>query len=216
MPKIYPSLIDADPCNLQAEIEKLDPHVDGYHIDIMDNHFVPNLTFGAAVVNRIAQCTKNPLWVHLMVTDPIQWDNLLFMPKGTIFSFHFEATVEISRFIRQLHEKKYQASLAINPKTPVEEIFPILNALDHVLVMSVEPGFSGQPFLKETVEKVEKLAAYRQTSNLQFRIGMDGGIGKDNIKMLRQKGVDDFAVAAAIFRQSDPIAALKELKALVS
>lgn len=214
MARIYPSLIDADPCNLQSVIEELDPHVDGFHIDVMDNHFVPNLAFGPHTVNRIAKIAKNPLWIHLMVDNPMDWDSLLFLPHGSLVSFHFEAEVEIPRFIKQLKEKNYKASLVINPKTPVEEIFPILNALDQILIMSVEPGFSGQPFFKESIDKCDKIAAYRQTSNLDFRIGMDGSIGLENIGILKEKGTDDFAIAAAIFRKPDHIAALQELNKL--
>lgn len=214
MAHIYPSLIDADLCNLQSVIEELDPHADGFHIDIMDNHFVPNLAFGPEIVNQMAKIAKSPLWVHLMVGNPMDWHDMLFLPRGSTVSFHFESEIEIPRFIKQLKEKNYRASLAINPKTPVEEIFPIVNAVDQILIMSVEPGFSGQPFLKESIDKLDRLAAYRQTSNLNFRIGMDGGIGSENIPMLKEKGADDFAVAAAVFRKPDHIAALLELKKL--
>lgn len=215
MAHIFPSLISADPLNLQKEIELLDPHTDGYHLDIMDNHFVPNLTWGPMVVNAISNTTRRKLWVHLMVDNPMEWDTLLFMPPGSIFSFHFETKKEISKLIKKIKEKKWEASLAINPKTPVEEIFPILGVLDQVLLMSVEPGFSGQSFLKDVMEKLDKLSAYRQTSGSNFRIGMDGGINSQNITQLAQMGVDDFAIAAGIFDQADHAVALQELKKLV-
>ncbi len=215
MAHIFPSLISADPLNLQKEIELLDPHTDGYHLDVMDNHFVPNLTWGPMIINAIAKTTRRKLWVHLMVDNPMDWDALLFIPPGSIFSFHFETKKEIPRLIKKIKEKKWEASLAINPKTPVEEIFPILGVLDQVLLMSVEPGFSGQSFLKAVMKKLDKLSAYRQTSGLNFRIGMDGGINAQNITQLAQKGVDDFAIAASIFHQADRAAALQGLKKLV-
>ncbi len=215
MAQIFPSLISADSLNLQKEIELLDPHTDGYHLDIMDNHFVPNLTWGPMVVNAIAKATRRKLWAHLMVDNPMDWDNILFLPPASILTFHFETEKEIPRLIKKIKEKKWLVSLAINPKTPVEEIFPIINALDQILLMSVEPGFSGQPFLESTIEKLDRLDAYRQTSDLQFRIGMDGGINAQNIAMLHKKGVDDFAIAGGIFNQADHVTALQELKKLV-
>ncbi len=215
MAHIFPSLIAGNLLNLEKEIKTLDPHSHGYHLDIMDNHFVPNLTWGPMFINAIAQVTYRTLWVHLMVDNPMDWTNLLFLPPGSIYTFHLEAKKEIPKLIKQIKEKKWLVSIAINPKTSVEEIFPLLNILDQVLIMSVEPGFSGQNFLPEVIEKVECLTAYRSTSSSTFRIGIDGGIDDNNISMLAEKGVNDFAIANGIFRATNSIIKLQKLKNLI-
>jgi ribulose-phosphate 3-epimerase len=215
MAHIYPSLIAADQLNLAATIKELDPHVIGYHLDIMDNHFVPNLTWGSLVVNAIPHLTIRQLWVHLMVDNPQDWVNILNLPADSIFSFHFEAIGNDIHLIKHIKEKKWKVSVAIKPSTNIDKIFPLLNHIDQVLIMSVEPGFSGQPFISSVTEKIDPLIGYRQTSGLNFSIAMDGGINKNNIKGLTEKGVDDFAIGSAIFGQPDPVAALEELKKLV-
>lgn len=213
---IFPSLISADLLNLEKEIKELDPYAYGYHLDIMDHHFVPNLTWGPAFIEAIARITQRTLWVHLMVDNPKIWVEKLTLPAGSIVSFHIETILKNSDLIEFIQKKRWQASIAISPKTNVEEIFSCLPTIDQVLIMSVEPGWSGQSFLTETVSKVETLTAYRQTHGLKFAIAMDGGISEKNIQELAHKGVDHFAVANAIFGKPDPAKALQELNALVA
>ncbi len=215
MPTIFPSLISADLLNIRGEIKKFDPHCSGYHLDIMDNHFVPNLTWGASFINAIAKETQRILWVHLMVDNPHNWIETLALPPGSIVSFHFELTEEKIKLIKNIKEKKWLVSITINPKTPVDVIFPLLNLLDHVLIMSVKPGFPGQSFISSVVNKIDPLIGYRQTSDLDFKIGIDGGVNKSNIAMLAQKGIDHFAISAGIFYQPNPLAALRELQKIV-
>lgn len=214
MARIYPSLIAANPLYLHNAIERLAPYCAGFHCDIMDNQFVPNLTFGAAVVNAIDAASRKQTWVHLMVNDPINWCKTLTLKADSIVSFHFEATKDIPGIIKSIKEKNWNASLAINPKTAVAEIFPFLNLIDQVLIMSVEPGFSGQRFLEPVLDKVGPLLAHRQKKDLTFNVGMDGGINAENIGMIIKAGVDDLAIASAIFDQPDPVAALKRLDSL--
>lgn len=211
MAMIFPSLIAADLLNLQKEIEQLDPYCSGYQLDVMDNHFVPNLSFGSAVVNSIARITYKTIWVHLMVDDPHNWLGKFFLPPDSIISFHLETTKEIRNMIKRTKEKNWLPSIAINPKTPINDAFPLLDDIYQVLVMSVEPGFAGQEFLKNTISKLESLISYRETSGLSFKIGIDGGINLHNIAMLAEKGVDDFAIGSAIFNEKNPIEALKLL-----
>jgi ribulose-phosphate 3-epimerase len=213
MPTIYPSLIGADQLNLAQTIKNLDPHVVGYHLDVMDNHFVPNLTWGAPTVNAIAQITNRILWIHLMVTNPADWIDLLKLKPGSIFSFHAEALHDESAatIIASIKKKGWRASVAINPSTSVESIFNLLLLVDQVLVMSVQPGFSGQSFIADVVNKLKPLVEYRASHNLNFRIGMDGGIDENTIEMLAHNGVDDFAIASGIFAQPNPVAALELL-----
>ncbi|MCA9770495.1 ribulose-phosphate 3-epimerase [Candidatus Dependentiae bacterium] len=212
MAAIYPSLISADLLNLEHVLHELNPHVPGYHLDIMDSHFVPNLTWGPAFIDAIARKTHRQLWVHLMVTNPLPWCEILQLPANSIFSFHVESEGNIARIIKKIKEKKWIPSITINPQTAIEKVLPSLEILNHVLLMSVEPGFSGQEFIPSTVEKLKRLNGYRQTSGLTFTIGIDGGINKNNIKNLTDAGANHIAAASAIFNDNNIIDSFKELK----
>jgi ribulose-phosphate 3-epimerase len=212
--RIYPSLISADLLNLAQVLKSLDSQCDGYHIDIMDNHFVPNLTWGSQFVNAIGDATDLPLWVHLMVDNPDDWVELLDLPDDSIYSFHIEAVQNAKSLIESIRENKWKSSIAIKPETPVESIFDLLEDIDQVLIMSVEPGFSGQPFLPGTIKKIKPLLRFRDDNELNFTIGLDGGINKHNIEKLVDHGADDLAIASGIFHQKDPAKALKELREL--
>ena len=214
-PAIYPSLISASLLNLQQVITTLDPHCDGYHVDIMDGQFVPNITWGPAFANAIAATTNKTIWVHLMTTDPFTWIDRLELPKNSIVSFHIEANDNTPITIKAIREKGWRASITVSPKTNIVEIVPLLDQVDQVLVMSVDPGFSGQQFLTHTLEKIPLLVAEREKQNLTFSIGMDGGIGKENCAEIVRSGVQDLAIAHAIFGQKDPVQALTELRALL-
>lgn len=216
MATIYPSLMGIDVLNVQKELERVDELASGYQLDIMDFHFVPNVTCGPDFVNAIARVTYKKLWIHLMVEHPIDWLDRFFLQPGTIVSFHIESKTDIHKTINAIHEKKWLPSIALNPKTPLEHIFPFVPMVHQVLVMSVDPGFSGQLFSKDTIGRIQTLAGYRQTSGMKFAIGVDGGVNKDNIASLVQAGVDDIAVASAIFGSQDPAAALNDLKNLVA
>ncbi len=212
MIRIYPSLISANLLNLEHEIKLLEPHCDGFHLDIMDNHFVPNLTFGIDMIQAISKTTHKQLWVHLMVDQPNTWIESLQLPEQTILSFHIESTNKTSELIKRIKEKKWLTSIAINPKTNVDEIFPYLHLIDQVLIMSVEPGFSGQRFLEPTIDKIAPLIKRQTAQKLTFSIGFDGGITPENIGLLAQKGVTDFAAASTIFNNPHPIEALEQLR----
>lgn len=211
MIRIFPSLIAADILNLQNEIMALESYCDGYHIDVMDNHFVPNLTWGQMFVDKINTVVAKPSWVHLMVDNPENWVEYLSLQPKSILTFHFEATSEVKNVCEHIEKRKWIPSIAINPKTPVEKVFPFLDVVHHVLVMSVEPGFSGQHFINEVVEKVDLLVSHVQKHRLQCVIAMDGGIDKTNIAMLAKKGIQDFGVGSGIFAQPDKIEALQKL-----
>lgn len=214
---IYPALNGTDITSIRSSLEKLDPVVQGYHIDVMDGVFVPNMTWGVAGVNVIAsQSMRTAHWVHLMVIDPLLYVPSFLLAGGSIVTFHIESECDPKSVIDFIREKKYKPSIAINPKTAVEKAFPLAHLVDQILIMSVEPGHSGQDFLPEVVKKIELLAGYRATSSLNFRIGIDGGITAKNIKSLAEKGVDDFAVASAVFASPDPVQAIAILKEQVS
>jgi ribulose-phosphate 3-epimerase len=212
--EIFPSLISGDILNLEKTIQTLSGHCDGFHVDVMDDHFVPNMTFGPMFVNRIVQKASLPLHVHLMVDNPAAWIDRLKLRPIDIFIFHLEAALEIQEVVDILTDVKQRGckvGVAIKPKTEVKELFDILTDLDHVLIMSVNPGFSGQKFMPEVVNKIAPLINKRNEMYLGFTIGMDGGIDTTNIRSLKNLGVDQFGVASAVFAQPDPIEALENL-----
>lgn len=208
MIRIYPSLIGGNLLCIEQSIKQLEQYCDGFHLDVMDNHFVPNLTFGAEMVNTIAKSSAKQMWVHLMVDDPINWCDTLQLSEGSIVSFHFEATQSPEKVAKCITEKKWVPSLAINPKTAVEEIESLLDIVNHVLLMSVEPGFSGQRFLEDVLPKASELKKLKPN----IVIGMDGGINLENIHEVAVAGVQDFGIASAIFTSNDPVHAIETLR----
>src|SRR5262245_4796884 len=154
MPSLYPSLIAADQLNLKAAIQLLEDHCHGFHADVMDGHFVPTLTWGPPTVNALDRITSKPLWVHLMVTDPATVIAQLHLKPDSLVSFHLESTSNPKSIINRIEEKKWRSSLAISPKTDLKTTFDLLSSIDHLLIMSVEPGAGGQAFIPETLAKI--------------------------------------------------------------
>lgn len=212
MIKIFPSLISADLLCIEKTIRELEPHCDGFHVDVMDNHFVPNMTFGPDMVNAIARASSKQIWVHLMVDNPADWCNTLQLKHGSLISFHFEATHEPDHVAKCITEKNWIPSIALSPKTDAQKIFPYLNIINHVLVMSVNPGFSGQRFLPTAIEKVPIILQEAKRIGKEIAIGMDGGINLENIQKIAAADVQDIAVASALFDTANPILAIEELK----
>jgi len=212
MIKIFPSLMSANILELKEEIKKLEPYCDGFHLDVMDFHFVPNLTFGPHIINMIAKTTSKELCVHLMVEHPEKFIDYLQLPENSIIAFHKTTIPKPSNFIKQIKKKGWKASLALDPDESIDNAISIIKDLDQVLVMSVRPGFSGQEFIPQTLTKVKELNKYRKKNKLTFRIAMDGGINEENLPELIKAGVDDVAIASAIFKTKDPVKALKKLK----
>jgi ribulose-phosphate 3-epimerase len=217
---IFPSLANTDKNTLQHTINQLDDLCTGYHIDVMDGEFVPHKKWDIpAAINEIENLehkTLHTLWIHLMVTDPAPWIEKLTIEPFSIITFHTESKAKIKKTINDIKEKKWLPSLAINPKTDIGVVFPFLADLHQVLLMSVEPGFSGQEFLKDTLSKLDRLVGFRQTSGLDFKIAMDGGIDEKNIGMLAERGVNHFGIGSGIFDTQNPVKALKELNTIVS
>jgi ribulose-phosphate 3-epimerase len=216
MPALYPSLIAANQLSLQHTLDSLDTYVDGYHLDIMDNRFVPNLTWGHGMINAIAAHTTRQLWVHLMVDNPDSWVSQLGLPQESIVTFHIESSTNPLRIIHAIQRKEWYASVALNPRTPLDPIIPLLPQLDQVLIMSVEPGFSGQRFIENSMARVETIAQHKNAHNLALRIGIDGGVNRKNIARLASAGAQDFAVGAAIFKAHEAAQALEELRKSLS
>lgn len=209
---IYPSLMVVDELNLKKEIELLELYCAGFHIDVMDNTFVPNTTWDIYSVNEMVKLIKKQVWLHLMIDNPKAFYEQLFLPVGSLVSFHIELDIDILDFIKTIREKKHNVSIAIRPKTPISHIIPFLRSVDQVLLMSVEPGFSGQSFLNSTFDRLAELIQYRQKQGVHFRIGIDGGINKENIRNLALQGADECAIATAIFNEKNHVVALQELR----
>lgn len=211
--EILPSIISGDILNFEKTIKTLESHCDGFHIDVMDDHFVPNLTFGPMFVNAFIKATNRPMHIHLMVEEPDSWLDRIEPRKNDIFIFHYESMEEdeIWDLIKDARSLGCEVGLAFNPSTGAENIAAFLKQLDHVLVMSVEPGFSGQKFIDSVLDKVGFLINEREKNNLKFKIGMDGGISLENIKKIKDLGVDQVGVASSIFSDGDPVNNLKNL-----
>lgn len=214
MIKLFPSLISGNLLCIEKSIKLLEHYSDGFHVDIMDNHFVPNMTFGPDMVNAIAQSTSKQIWVHLMVDNPADWCDTLKLKDGSIVSFHFESTNDPKKVIKCITEKNWIPSIAISPKTNAAEIFSLLNSINHVLVMSVNPGFSGQRFLPDTLSKVTQVLDRAKTIGKKIIVGIDGGVNVENIQKVVSAGVQDIAAASAIFDNKNPVQALENLRRL--
>jgi ribulose-phosphate 3-epimerase len=213
MLQIFPSLISGDLLHLEDQITKIDTHCDGYHIDVMDFHFVPNLTWGSAFVNEIQRVTEKPLDVHLMVDYPEKYFDQMNMKKNDIISFHIESksTYNPKELINLIHNMSCKAFIALNPQTSIDVIDSFIHDIDGVLLMSVEPGFSGQSFIMSSVDKLKKLHAHKLSHKASFTIAMDGGINSDTLPLIAPHGIQQIGAASAIFKQKDHIQALKDL-----
>lgn len=215
-PLIYPSLLGFDIDSVAQVLSQLDSVCPGFHIDSMDGHFVPRVTGDPAFVNYVITHSSAPhQWLHLMVEDPLLFLAQCELAPGSRVSFHIEISKDKNDAIKYINEKKWKPSLAISPKTALEDAKPFLDKLDQVLVMSVYPGASGQAFLPEAFEKIEALSRIRSELGLSFRIGVDGGVNETNIKKLAELGVDDFAISSAIFAHEDPVVAFTYLQSLL-
>lgn len=216
--QIYPSLISAnDLLNLEQAIKDLSPFAQGYHVDIMDDHFVPNLTWGAAFANAILAATDLPVHIHLMVNDPTRWIDRVKMRAIDTLILHYEsfASVELLKaFLLKLKEKEIRCGIAIKPATAVDVLETCVQNIATVLIMTVEPGFSGQTFRNDIVHKIPQLISLREIQQLHFTIGIDGGVHSHNIAMLKDLGVDYVGIASAIFNTPRPAKTLEQLNQL--
>jgi ribulose-phosphate 3-epimerase len=208
---IAPSLLSADFAKLASEVAEVErAGADWLHVDVMDGHFVPNLTVGPLVVEAIKPHTHLPLDCHLMVSRPEDWVEGFAKAGASTITVHAEASVHLHRLLGHIRSLGCKAGVSINPATPVAAIEPVLDLVDLVLVMSVNPGFGGQAFIEPSLEKVKRLSDLR--GKRHYLIEIDGGINRDTIARARQAGVDVFVAGSAIFAAKDRAAAIQELR----
>lgn len=205
MSKIFPSLIACNPELIDSFIHNAAQWCAGFHIDISDSRFIPNAAFTLSDANRFAQQTKLPLWIHLMVEDPEKYSEQLSLKAGDIVSVHYESfprhsEARLIKLFEKIRAHGAQASLALKPTTPLEVIAPLASALDHVLIMSVEPGRSGQDFLPTTIARLTELKHLKEKFTRPFAVGIDGGITEARLREIQPFHLDTIAIGSALFR----------------
>ncbi|WP_309664813.1 ribulose-phosphate 3-epimerase [Microbacterium paludicola] len=209
--RINPSILAADFVNMQTELGRI-RSADFVHVDVMDNHFVPNLTFGPQMVERIQATSPVPLDVHLMISDVDRWGPGYAELGAASVTFHLEAATDPVALARRLRSIGSRAGVAVKPATPVEGLFDVLDEFDQILVMTVEPGFGGQSFMADQMPKLRRLADEARRRGSSVWLQVDGGISESTIAQAAEAGADTFVAGSAVFGAADPDAAIASLR----
>ncbi|MDE6027449.1 MAG: ribulose-phosphate 3-epimerase [Muribaculaceae bacterium] len=213
--QVSPSLLSADFAHLSDEIDMINTsEADMLHLDVMDGVFVPNISFGFPVIKMVAHLCDKPLDAHLMIVEPHKWIPQIRDLGVRIMNVHQEACRHLHRTIYQIREAGMEAGVTINPATPVVMLQDIINDLDLVLIMSVNPGFGGQPFIEHSIEKVRELRALIDRTGSKAKIEVDGGVNADTGKRLAEAGADILVAGSYIFNAPNPHKAISTLKSL--
>ena len=201
--KISPSILSADFSKLSSEIQNLEKAgADFIHIDVMDGHFVPNITIGPQVINKLRKCTSLPFDVHLMISPVHNFIKNFAEAGADIITIHPEATEDLISSVKKIKSYNKKAGVSLNPETSINKVLPVLNIIDLVLIMSVNPGFGGQKFMKETLVKVKSLRKEIDSKKLKTLIEIDGGINFETSKMAKEAGVDILVSGTTIFKEN--------------
>lgn len=212
-PIISPSLLSSDFVNLEKEIRMLNrSKADWLHLDIMDGHFVPNITFGMPVIRAIKKVAQKPLDVHLMIEKPERYIEQFKQAGADCLSVHWEACTHLHRTIHQIKSLDMLAGVALNPHTPVSFLEDMINDVDFVLIMSVNPGFGGQRFIPNSIKRIKELRKLIDKHKSDAMIEVDGGVDLDNAPVLVDAGVDILVAGNTVFRAENPIEMIKQLK----
>ena len=207
--KISPSMLASDFANLEAELKKCEnAGADMIHLDVMDGHFVPNITIGAPVIKAMRAVCGVPFDVHLMISDPLKYIEDFADAGADIITFHVECASDISETIDKIIACGCKASLSVKPGTDITAVDPYMDRLSMVLVMTVEPGFGGQSFMADMMPKIEKLRADHPDVDIQ----VDGGVNAETVKVCAKAGANVFVAGSAVFKSDDPAATIKQLK----
>ena len=214
---IAPSVLAADFGNLQRDIEMINKsEADWFHIDIMDGVFVPNISYGMPVLQAIAKHATKTIDVHLMIVDPDRYIKTFADLGANILSVHYEACTHLHRTLQAIKAEGMKAGVAINPHTSIDLLEDVINDIDLVCIMSVNPGFGGQSFIENTYSKVEKLKALITRKGAQTIIEIDGGVTNKNARQLAEAGADVLVAGSYVFGATDPIATVADLKAITT
>ena len=202
--QISPSVLNADLADLAAEVRRVASSADWIHLDVMDNHFVPNLTFGLPVVESLVRQISIPADCHLMIADPDRWAPAYAEAGAGSVTFHIEAAHHARAVARDIRKAGARAGVAVKPATPISAIEDLVPAIDMILVMTVEPGFGGQSFMAEMLPKVQQARRRADAADVDVWIQVDGGVGPDTIERCAAAGADVFVAGSAVYRADDP------------
>lgn len=217
MKKICPSILSADFAKLSEEIKEVEQGgADIIHCDIMDGHFVPNITFGPDLVSKVNEITGLPLDVHLMIDNADRYVEAFAKAGADYISVHYENNYHLNRLLDKIKSSGVKAGVVLNPSSPVSLLKNTIEFADFILIMSVNPGFGGQKFILNSIDKILELKEIINKLNPECLIEIDGGIGLDNIKLVSDAGVDLFVCGASIFKSVDRYGVIKEMKRLIS
>ncbi|MFD2925477.1 ribulose-phosphate 3-epimerase [Halobacillus naozhouensis] len=213
MTKIAPSILASDFAQLGSEILDVEQGgADYIHVDVMDGHFVPNITIGPLIVEAIRPNTTLPIDVHLMIENPDDYIGAFAKAGSDIITVHQEASPHLHRTVQLIKSHCVKAGVVINPATPAESIKPILQDVDLVLLMTVNPGFGGQSFIESVVPKINQISTWRSELDAEFEIEIDGGVNKETAKICTEAGADVLVAGSAIFNQEDRGKAITEIR----
>lgn len=213
--KIAPSLLSCDFSKMGEELVRMDKSgADWMHLDVMDGHFVPNITFGAPIIKMVRKYTDKPFDVHLMISDPLKYADDFIDAGADIITFHIECDSDIDKTIDKIKSRGVKVGLVIKPNTPAESVFDYLEKLDLVLIMTVEPGFGGQSFMADMLPKVTKIKEECKKRGIDMPVEVDGGIGEATISLAAKAGVDIAVAGTAVFKAEDASKAIADLKTL--
>ena len=212
---LAPSILAANFGQLDAEIELINSSkADWLHVDVMDGVFVPNISFGQMLVKSMHKTSKLPLDVHLMIVEPEKYIDAFIDCGASSVSFHYEATNHAHRILQQIKNRDVKAGIAINPHTPVEHLFDILEDVDLVCMMSVNPGFGGQKFIYRSLDKIRRLKDQIIERNLNTLIEVDGGVGLHNAEAILKAGADVLVAGSSVFKSENPLQTIERFKSL--